>query len=62
MVEGTKMTIFGEEANYNQDHCFPAILRDPFNEIYQNVYLDLWRDGFDVGRDASRKERNMMVL
>ena len=56
MAESTKMTIFGEAINHNQNYSLPSRFRDPFNEIHQNICLDLRRDGPNVGRDASRKE------
>ena len=62
MVEGTKMTIFGDVINDNQDHCVPSMFRDPFNEIHQNVCANLCRDGPGVGRDASRKEQNATFI
>ena len=48
-VVGTKMTIFGEEINQNQDHSLPSRFRDPFNEIHQNICPNPCRDrkGFD---------------
>ena len=62
MDEGTKLTICGEVINHNQDHYIPSIFRDPFNEIHRDICPNPCRDGLDVGRDASRKEKNMMVI
>ena len=62
MDEGTKMTIFGEVINQNQYHCIPSIFRDPFNEIHQNICPNSCKEELDVGRDASRKEQNTMVV
>ena len=34
MADSTKMTIFGELINQNQDYGIYSIFRDPFNEIH----------------------------
>ena len=61
MAEGTKMNIFGEEINQNQDHCIPSIFRYPFNEIHQIIYPILCRDG--KGFEQSEKEcRSTLVV
>ena len=45
MVESTKMTIFGDPINHNQDYGLPSIFRDIFNEIHRNIYPNPCRDG-----------------
>ena len=62
MNKGTKMTIFRELINHNQDHYLPSRSRVPFNEIHRDIHPNLCRDGPDVGRDASGNKRNTMVV
>ena len=45
MVESTKMTIFGESINHNQDYGLPSIFREPFNEIHRKICPNPCRDG-----------------
>ena len=45
MAESTKMTIFGESINHNQDYGLPYRFREPVDEIHQNICPNPCRDG-----------------
>ena len=45
MAKSTKMTIFGESINHNQDYGLPSRFRDLVDEIHQNIYPNPCRDG-----------------
>ena len=45
MAESTKMTIFGESINHNQDYGLPPRFREPVDEIHRNIYPNPCRDG-----------------
>ena len=45
MAEGTKMTIFGESINHNQDYGLPSRFREPVDEIHRNICPNPCRDG-----------------
>ena len=56
MDESTKMTIFGESINHNQDYGLPFRFREPVNEIHRNICPNPCRDGkgFEqVGEECS---------
>ena len=53
MAESTKMTIFGEAMNHNQNHTVPSIFREPVNEIHRNICPYLGRYG--QGLEQSQK-------
>ena len=56
MDESTKMTIFGELINHNQDYGLPSKFREPFGEIHQNICPNPCRygQGFEqVGEECS---------
>ena len=42
--ESTKMMIFGELINHNQDYNIPSKFRETFNEIHWNIYPNPCRD------------------
>ena len=60
MDESTKMTIFGELINQNQDCGLPSRFRDPFNEIHRNICPNPCRDG--KGLNQSGKECHFTLL
>ena len=60
MVESTKMTIFGDPINQNQDYGLPSIYRDPLNEIHRNICPNPCRDGKRFKQ--SRKECSFTLV
>ena len=60
MAESTQMTIFGELINHNQDYGLPYKFKEPCNEIHQNIYPNLYRDGKRF--DQSRKECSFTLV
>ena len=58
--ESTKMIIFGESINHNQDYGLPSIFRDPLNEIHWNICPNPYRGG--KGFDQSGKECHFTLL
>ena len=53
MDESTKMTIFGELINHNQDYSLPSRFRNPVDEIHRNICPNPCRDwkGFKQARE-----------
>ena len=45
MAKSTKMIIFGELINHNQDYSLSFRFRDPADEIHRNIYPNPCRDG-----------------
>ena len=45
MDESTKMTIFGDSINHNQDYGLPSRFREPDNEIHWNICPNPCVDG-----------------
>jgi len=60
MAEGTKMTIFGEAINHNQDHYLASRFREPLNEIHRNICPNPCRDG--QGFEQSKKECHFTLV
>ena len=58
--ESTKIVIFGESINHNQDYGLPSIFRDPLNEIHQNICPNPCRDGKRF--EQSRKECSFTLV
>ena len=60
MTESTKITIFGDSINQNQDYGLPTIFREPFNQIHWNVYPNPCRDG--KGFEQAGKECSFTLV
>ena len=60
MAKSTKMTIFGESINKNQDYGLPSRFRYPFNEIHRNICPNPCMDGKRFKQ--SRKECSFTLV
>ena len=60
MPENTKMTIFVEPINHNQDYGLPSIFREPIDEIHRNICPNPCRDGKRFNQ--VKKECNLTLV
>ena len=62
MAESTKMTIFGELINHNQDYGLPSRFREPFHEIHRHIFPNPCRDGKGLEQAGEECSFTLVVL